>query len=134
MFDSVDLVYFFGPAMLVGIFLAVVLSLRTRRKQTNEVLRSIAIFKINLIIFGALLMILYLSLPVTPSLSTFGYPEDLSVIQDDKKLLHLLQTYNKALVRTTEVVHWFLFIFIWFFISILINFSTSIGKKNNNLI
>jgi hypothetical protein len=67
-------------------------------------------------VFGLLLGLLWLSLPSTPSLRTFGYPIDVAAIKGEAKVLHLLQEYNKAIVRTTEVLQWFLFLFIWWFL------------------
>jgi hypothetical protein len=132
MFKDTELVYIFAPSLVLATIIAVLLAIRSSKKANTEWEKAIALFKNNLIVFGALVVVLYLSLPSTPSLSTFGYPADLSVIQDDKKLLHLLQTYNKALVRTTEVVHWFLFIFIWFFLVLLINFTTAFKNSDTN--
>jgi hypothetical protein len=56
---------------------------------------------------------------MTPSLSTFGYPETVEEIATQEKVLKLLQRYNKAIVRTTEVLHWLLFISIFWFVGLM---------------
>jgi hypothetical protein len=56
------------------------------------------------------MMILWFSLPITPSLSTFGYPEDIADIGSKEKLLKYLQRYNIAIVKTIDVVHYMIFI------------------------
>lgn len=68
---------------------------------------------------GVIMVVLWLSLPSTPSLSTFGYPDSIENINSQEKLLNLLQDYNRALVRTTEVVHWLIFIgMFWILMSV----------------
>lgn len=62
------------------------------------------------IIVGAFLVMLWFMLPFTSSLSTFGYPEDIADIDTQKKMLSLLQEYNKAITRTTDVLYWMIFI------------------------
>ncbi len=133
MFQDTALIYIFTPALLIGTLITIILAVSIKKKTSSAVEKAIMIVKCNCIIFGAMVVVLYLSLPVTPSLSTFGYPEDIAAIQEDKKLLYLLQTYNKALVRTTEVLHWFLFTFIWFFLATIINVTNILkSKKKSN--
>jgi uncharacterized membrane protein len=129
MFQDTTLIYIFTPALLIGSIIAIILAVSIKKKTSSSVEKAIVIVKYNCILFGAMVVVLYLSLPVTPSLSTFGYPEDIAAIQEDKKLLYLLQTYNKALVRTTEVLHWFLFTFIWFFLATIINVTNILKSK-----
>jgi hypothetical protein len=119
MFRNIDLLYIFGPAMIIATILLVTIKNQRSKQNTTELSKTIDHFKISLIVFGALLVILYLSLPSTPSLQTFGYPEDISAIKRDAKVLNLFQEYNKAIVRTTEVLQWFLFLFIWLFLTTL---------------
>ncbi len=57
------------------------------------------------------LVVLWFALPSTPSLATFGYPKDVARISRPEDLLEFLQWYNRAIVRTTEVVFWFIFVF-----------------------
>lgn len=73
--------------------------------------------QIMLLIFGVLLAVMMFSLPSTPSLSTFGYPETVEDINNPEKVLKLLQRYNKAIVRTIEIVHWLIFISIFWILT-----------------
>ena len=119
MFPNISLLYFFGPALLIASIFLIVSRNRNNKQNNTELNKAINHFKISSILFGGLLLILWLSLPLTPTLSTFGYPDDVSEIRSDVKLLHLLQEYNKAIVRTTEAFRWFLFLFIWWFLTTL---------------
>lgn len=80
--------------------------------------------KLSLILFGVYSVVLWLCLPSTPALETFGYPETFSDIKTDSQILRLLQDYNKAIVRTANVLHWFLFGFIFFFMTNIYLYTT----------
>ena len=80
--------------------------------------------KLSLILFGIYSVVLWLCLPHTPVLETFGYPETVNDIKTDSQILKLLQDYNKAIVRTTEILKWFLFGFIWFFMTNIYLYAT----------
>ena len=58
---------------------------------------------------GAVFLALWFLLPITPVLATFGYPQSVADLTPEKTLQYL-QSYNKAIVRMVEVVHWALFI------------------------
>lgn len=59
---------------------------------------------------GGFFLYLWLLLPSTPSLSTFGYPLTAADVGSPQKILHYLQWYNREIVRTVEVVHWTIFV------------------------
>jgi len=80
------------------------------------------LLKINILAFGFLLVVLWLMLPITPSLSTFGFPDTVSDIDSNEQLLLYLQEYNQAVVRTTQVLYWFIFIFVWGLLATLYSF------------
>jgi len=86
-------------------------------KSKNEVDKAISTLQLNIIVIGILFILLWIMLPSTASLSNFGYPETIKDIQSNKQMLKYLQDYNNAIVRTTRVVHWFIFIFVWGFLS-----------------
>lgn len=119
MFPNYDLLYFFGPALVVASIVLAVIGIQRNKKDTTELSKVIDHFKITSIVFGTLIIVLWLSLPSTPSLKSFDYPEDVSAIKADADILRLFQEYNKAIVRTTEVLHWFLFLFVWWFLTTL---------------
>lgn len=66
---------------------------------------------------GVILLVLWICLPQTPSLSTFGYPEEAADVNTPEKVLKYLQRYNDALVRVIDVVKFSLFIVIFWVIS-----------------
>lgn len=80
--------------------------------------------KLLLLLFGIYSLALWFCLPTTPTLETFGFPESANDIKTDQQILKLFQDYNKALVRTIEVVNWFLFGFIWFFMTNIYLYAT----------
>ena len=104
-FEDVHVGYLFLPVFIIaGIYAKLI-----KRDKGDPLRDSLKDVEIMLIGFGVIIFIAVLALPITPSLSTFGYPETLEDIGSQKKMLHLLQEYNKAIVRTTEVLHWMLF-------------------------
>lgn len=90
----------------------------------NKNVDAFAKMKLSLILFGIYAVVLWLCLPTTPALETFGYPENVYDIKTESQILKLLQDYNKAIVRTTNVLHWFLFGFIFFFMSNIYLYTT----------
>lgn len=104
--DDSHVGWIFLPVLVVaGIYAKFI-----KRDTGDELRDKLKDLEIMLIGFGITIIIAVLALPTTPSLSTFGYPETLEDIDSQKKMLRLFQEYNKAIVRTTEVVHWMLFI------------------------
>lgn len=133
MLEELDFITFFGPAILLASLVLLIMAYFRSRKKDTAINKAIDHFKITTIVFGILIVILLLSLPSTPSLKTFGYPATIEEINGDKKILRLLQTYNKAIARTTEVLHWFLFLFTWWFLStlfVLVNAFKSDKKQS----
>jgi hypothetical protein len=64
-------------------------------------------------------------------LKSFGYPKDISAIKLDKDILRLFQEYNKAIVRTAEVLQWFLFLFTWWFLATLFGVVNAYKSSQN---
>jgi len=119
MFQDTDLLNIFGPALIGASILLLLMSFLRNKKEASELSKALDHLKITSIVFGALLVLLWLSLPSTPALKSFGYPQDITAIKNDSQLLNMLQEYNRAIVRTTEVLQWFLFLFIWWFLTAL---------------
>ena len=116
MFKNIDILYIIGPAIIIATILLLVLKNRNKRKNISKRKKALTNIYTSTTIFGGLLLILWLLLPTTASLQSFGYPENLNDIDSNAKMLELFQHYNLAIVRTTDVLHWFLFLFIWFFL------------------
>ena len=71
---------------------------------SDPIKRAWSELKWSTISAGSMLLVLWLALPETVVLSTFGYPADLGAVSQPQRLLSLLQDYNRALVRTIVVL------------------------------
>jgi hypothetical protein len=129
MFAESDFLSVFGPA-LVGIAVLTFVLNFWLNKGEDKVSRALTLLKINTIAVGALSVVLWFLLPSTATLSSFGLPETAQEIQSNEQILRYLQEYNRAIVRTTSVVYWFLFIFVWWFLSAVYVALTIVGKEH----
>ncbi|MGA1983430.1 MAG: hypothetical protein ABSG84_13315 [Acidobacteriaceae bacterium] len=93
-------------------------------KLTDPLARECERFRFRMIGLGVVLLVLLFALPVTAVLGTFGYPTSL----EPHSLLQQLQESNRALVRTTEVLYWLIFLLIWWLIASLFRFSKELGS------
>ncbi|MEI6946449.1 hypothetical protein V9K67_04545 [Paraflavisolibacter sp. H34] len=123
------LLYIFGPALLFGTVILRVQRNKRKKLHLSKFSEAVEHFKMTSIVFGALVVVLWLLLPSTPSLSTFGYPDSIADIDTSEKTLHLLQSYNRAIVRTTESFHWFLFLFVWWFLTSLFGAADAVKER-----
>src|SRR5262245_48793402 len=98
-------------ALVVFLLIDGVLQRRARRRETRPVARAVASIRTTALAFCAAAVVLWFSLPSTPVLSSFGYPQTVQQISEPVRLLALLQEYNRAIVRTTEVLSLFIFMF-----------------------
>ena len=105
--DSTYYFIFFGVVFIVGYFII--------KRQNNFKL----MLQFRLIFYGFVMAFMLFWLPSTPSLASFGYPADIDDIENKQKLLKYLQDYNEAIVKTTEVVYWMIFITVFWFVSII---------------
>ena len=131
LFIDHDILFVLGPALIV-LLIAGMLMHFMQRGETDPMKRASAMLKTNLIMVGAFCLLLWFLLPTTPVLSTFGYPTTERDIESSFQLLKYLQDYNKAIVRTTQVVHWFIFVFIWWFLTSYFEFSKAITGEGKN--
>ena len=114
MFSNIELYYVLGPAVITAGIVLVTFNKRIKKRGGTELSKAIERFKITSIVFGGILLLLLLTLP-----RTFGFPQNLSTVKDDAEVLALFQAYNKAIVRTTEVLYWFIFSFVVWFLTTL---------------
>jgi hypothetical protein len=125
--DDTHFYYVLGPALVVIVIASLIIRFRSSRQPT-ELHKAITQLRFGTLTTGAFLLVLWFLLPSTPVLSTFGYPQSVDDIQSSKRLLQYLQDYNKALVRLTMIVHWFIFVFIWWFLSTIYSLSKALTK------
>lgn len=131
MFIDYDILYILGPAIVLSFGLTLVLRSRYG-KEEDPLKRALKLLQFNMIIVGALCILLWFLLPRTFVLSTFGFPKSEGDIQTTKLLLKYLQDYNKALVRTTSVLYWFIFVFGSLFINSVFDFARAITAIDSN--
>jgi hypothetical protein len=134
MFIHTQLTTILLPVTLVMVAISLIFRLYLRR-HTDPLRRAWMQFRFDTIAVGAMLLLLWFCLPVTAVLSTFGYPNGVEAVTQPQVLLNTLQEYNRALVRTTEVVYWLLFFFVWWFLTSLLAFSQAMtaaaGKSSS---
>ncbi len=125
MFKDTPIIY-----VVAALFLMYLIAYFVRFRNKN--VDAFDKMKLSMILFGIYSVVLWLCLPTTPALETFGYPETISDIQNNSQVLRLLQDYNKAIVRTTNVLHWFLFGFIFFFMTNIYLYTTHRESEFNS--
>jgi hypothetical protein len=103
------------PFVLASLLFAI--TLWRRDPRATEAAKAVAMLQQVTVAMGAIVVVLYFLLPSTSSLSTFGLPTTPDDIGPPERLLAYLQAYNKALTRTIDVVHGFLFVFVWWFLA-----------------
>lgn len=104
--DKISLIWIILP-FIIG---AVVYTKIVRHKTGDPLRDSVKNLQVMITVSGVVMAVLWFSLPPTAVLGSFGYPHEIQDINSQEKLLELLQDYNKAILRTTEVVYWLLFI------------------------
>lgn len=119
MFPNTNLLVILVPAALLAMAVNAFFRNRREKQASSELAKALDNLKVMSITFGALVLLLWLLLPPTSSLQSFDYPANVSVLKDEARTLRLLQAYNQAIVRTTSVVYWFLFLFVWWFLTAL---------------
>ena len=116
LFEDIQLPFILGPAfVLAGLLFAI--TFWRRDPRATEAAKAVAMLQQVTVAMGAIVVVLYFLLPYTSSLSTFGLPRTPDDIGSPERLLAYLQKYNKALTRTVDVVHAFLFLFVWWFLA-----------------
>ncbi|WKW45819.1 hypothetical protein P3875_08480 [Myroides sp. JBRI-B21084] len=119
------------PILYIIVFLLCMYIIAYFAYFNNKKIDAFSKMKVSLFLFAIYTGILWLCLPNTPVLETFGYPETTNDIKTDIQLLKLLQDYNKAIVRTTDVLKWFLFGFVWFFTTNIYLYTSQRENKLN---
>lgn len=127
MFDNIDWqLWVILPSVFILVIVALLLRSRIN-KDKNPLNRALRLLKLNTIILASFLLCLWIfALPRIPTLSSEGYPQTVESLQSPQQLLEYLQMYNRALVRTTIVLFWFIFVFVAWFLSSLYNFSKTV--------
>lgn len=88
--------------------------------------------KLSLIMGGVFLFGMYMIMPMTPGLSTFGYPEEAADVDSPEEVLKYLQRYNDAIVKTIDIIRWTFFIVVFWMISAAYQFLKAFGDHLKN--
>jgi Na+/serine symporter len=128
MFTDAQLAYLLVPVILCWLVVAVLMR-RRQAKEPDPIKRAWINFKVTTIGSGIVLVILWLALPSTASLSTFGHSKGLSDVTDPQVLMIYMRDCIQAVVRTTEVVGWLLFLLVLWFGSALYDFLRILTQR-----
>lgn len=105
MLPDLSELYIIGPAIVViGI---VFFGFRLRIVQeTNPLRKAFRLYELHLAAIAAFLTVVWLTIPITSVLRTFGHPQSIEDIN------------NRALIRTAAALHWFVLVFVaWFLLN-----------------
>ena len=114
--DSNEL-YIIGIAIVViGILF---FAIRGRIARESDPLRkAFRLYELHLAAIAVFLTVVWFTIPITSVLRTSDYPNSVENIQSAGELQAVLQSYNRALVRTTAALHWFILVFVaWFLLN-----------------
>lgn len=130
MLKNASLNYMLLSAMLLVGVIAIFAITRIRREK-QPLKRAGKGLMFSIIALGIFLMVLWLALPDTSTLSTFGYPKTVEDIESAKATLRYLQDYNSALVRTISVLRYSLLICLTWFLTALFLFASSLVNSTS---
>lgn len=120
------ILYIFVPILIIG--MVFLLYKKRKADEPGDFNSKLDYFKYTFILFGVALFGLWFYLPSTPSLASFGYPNNIEDIENKADLLQLLQDYNQAIVKTVEVVHWLIFLLMFWFLGNFIQMINFLKK------
>jgi hypothetical protein len=113
--EDVELSIILVPAVMLASLAFPITRLRGDPRAA-EAGKEVARLQQVTVVMLAIVVLLVFLLPRTSSLSTLGLPKTPDDIGSPERLLAYLQTYNKALTRTVDVVFWFLSFFMFWFL------------------
>ena len=117
MLSDVNGLYIIGLAtVVIGILF---FAIRARIARESDPLRkAFRLYELHLAAIAVFLTVVWFTIPITSVLRTSDYPNSVENIQSAGELLGVLQSYNRALVRTTAALHWFVLVFVaWFLLN-----------------
>jgi hypothetical protein len=102
---------------------------RHQAKEPDPIKQAWMNLKVTAIGAGSVLVILWLALPSTASLRTFGLSKGLSDVTDPQVLVIYLRDCIQAVVRITEVVEGLIFLLILWVVSALYDFLKILTQR-----
>ena len=116
----------FLSALAGGVITRKILHRRARGKA-NPIARAWDALKAETVVFSIVFVVLLLSLPGWPALTTFGYPDSVEEVETPAKVLAYLQDYNRAIGRTVQVLFWFMLFLVGWIGSAFYGFAKAIA-------
>lgn len=134
MFSETSINILMIPAFVVaGVFISITQAKLLKEADPRK--RVAARVRIVLWAAGGFLIYLWLLLPSTPALSTFGYPKTTDQVDNPQKILFYFKWYNREIVRIAEIMHWVIFVGVFFIgaaiDSALREFTTATSNASN---
>src|ERR1044072_885082 len=127
MFSDKDLTTILFPVIGAWVIIRIIEWYVSRNKPPMK--KALNSFTAGLLMMGILTGALYLSLPLTFGLESYGYPEEFKSLQEVHKYL---QEHNHILARLREIMHWFLFFFAIVFLQTLHSFAKAVAGNNGS--
>ena len=123
--------YIFLAALIIATIITMIAKSKFDKKDLPLLERSIKYLRVTMYIFIFLAMIIMFTVPSTAVLGSFGYPDDITDINSQDKILNLLQEYNTTIVETTGALHKLSILFMVFF-AVIIGMTQNILKEISN--
>lgn len=123
MFREIDLTWLM--LFVVPVLVVVVLIARARAaRHPNPVMRAFLSFKYTAFAVGTVVFVLWLCIPHGTG---YPQPEDIDSLADAVKYLNHA---DAALNRAIDILRWFMFVFLWWFLTSLYTFSKAIARPD----
>ena len=117
MLSDVNGLYIIGLALVVIGILFFAIRPRIAR-ESDPLKKAFRLYELHLAAIAVFLTVVWLTIPMTAVLRTPDFPNSVENIQSAGQLLEVLQAHNRALVRTTAALHWFVLVFVaWFLLN-----------------
>jgi len=115
--SDVNELYIIGVAIVVIGILFFAIRARIAR-EPDPLRKAFRLYELHLAAIAVFLTVVWFTIPITSILSTSDYPNSVENIQSAGEVREVLQSYNRALVRTTAALHWFVLVFVaWFLLN-----------------
>jgi len=117
MLPEINELYISGPAILIiGVLFFAFRIIIVR--EANPLTKAFRLYALHLAAMSAFLLVVWFTIPITPVLGAVDYAKSAENIRSPEALASVLQTYNRALVRTAAALHWFILVFVaWFLLN-----------------
>jgi hypothetical protein len=120
----------FSPALVLSSLLLVLLRSRIKKKGGAPLSQALSDFKLTTLVFGGLVPLLCFLL--VPAMLAGGLPKDSATLQDEKLAWYFIRSGSQASERTAQVVMWFLFLFVFWFLPAVYKVIKALGEQHTD--